>query len=367
MPEFSILMPAYNYGRYLPEAIGSVLAQTFDDWELIIVDPASDDDTADILASFRDPRIHSLSTGREPLAATLNRALHAASGTWVSNLNADDRFVPQTLEHVLMMMSQHPTADVLGFYLRTIDARGDLLMDSSTEEWFNHPSDLNDPAAWIWHNHLVGAACVRRDALLSVGGYGSDLTPIVDWDLWVRLLAAGHRFEVLPEVLHEWRRHGSNITGSHARETVRCYALLSQRTLHPYLQGIGRGDLIAQNIAGFLGHAQVASDPQIRKDVLEKFWDSPHLGSAVGLVAAEVIRLREYHVDTDPKVLDLMSRLSAADERIHELEYERQALVDRLGSAELDRRRAQDELEAIRSNPVYRGARKARNLVRRKP
>jgi hypothetical protein len=368
MAEFSVLMPAFNYGRFVGEAIESVLNQSFGDFELIVVDSGSSDHTWDVIASYHDSRLISFHTGWESLTQGLSRALDRASGTWVTNLNADDRFLPNALEMVHARLRNDTSVGVLGVHLRTIDAGGQELDDSYTQSWVNTVRDLNRPEAWIWHNYLTGCAFIRRSTLIEVGGYG-DLDTILDWDLWVRALASGSRIDVLPEVLWEWRRHGANITGNQDLATVCGYAQLSRQTLHPYLTRLGREDLITRNRAGFLTNEVLAqAETTVRRDVLRAIFSGnllEEIDESLQLVTEEVARLRSYYVSTAEHVKDLTDRQAELLDERRETDREIQALTDRLLSAEVDRRTAQEQLRAIRERRLYRAARKAANVFRR--
>lgn len=101
----SIIMPTYNCAQYIAQSISSVLAQTWTDWELLITDDASSDDTAQVVAQFRDARIRYLQSeqNRGPAAAR-NRALQCAGGRWVAFLDSDDLWAPQKLERQIAFM-----------------------------------------------------------------------------------------------------------------------------------------------------------------------------------------------------------------------------------------------------------------------
>ena len=95
----SIIMPAYNCGRFIRESIGSVLAQTYTNWELLIVDDCSTDDTETIVRAFKDPRMHYMRNEQNMGAAlTRNRALREAKGRYIAFLDADDLWLPEKLE-----------------------------------------------------------------------------------------------------------------------------------------------------------------------------------------------------------------------------------------------------------------------------
>ena len=103
----SIIMPSYNTARFLPETIGSVLAQTYENWELIIVDDCSADDTDEVIRQFDDPRIRYYKNERNSGAAvSRNRALREAKGRWIAFLDSDDLWHPEKLEKQLRFMKE---------------------------------------------------------------------------------------------------------------------------------------------------------------------------------------------------------------------------------------------------------------------
>ena len=104
----SIIMPSYNCGQYLRESIGSVLAQTYTNWELLFVDDGSIDDTEMIMSSYKDSRIRYFKNDPKCGAAeSRNRALREAKGRWIAFLDSDDKWFPQKLEHQLEFMNKN--------------------------------------------------------------------------------------------------------------------------------------------------------------------------------------------------------------------------------------------------------------------
>jgi glycosyltransferase involved in cell wall biosynthesis len=371
--EFSILLPSYNYGNFVAEAIESVLAQTWSDFELIIIDDASTDDSWSIIERFQDPRVTAVrAVENRGLVATLNAAMELSTGDIVGVLNADDRYPARALQTYHDAFAAHPDADVIGSYVRTIDAAGKQSPRMQTEHFYNTERDLSDPAQWVFQNPLAGGALIRRAALDAVGGFGEDCAPIVDWNLWARCLAAGTAMSVLPEVLYEWRMHRNNITGSDPAWTLRCYASMCKRTFHPYLRSIGREDLIQRNLEIFLTHDEMADqDDAFRAEVLADLvtgQDQSAYVAALGAIAREIKQLRADSVALSGAQADRRWwRDVAADleGELAERDREVRAAWDRLGAAEDERRRVEATLAKIRKNPAYRAARKARNSVRR--
>lgn len=375
MAVISILLPSHNYGRYVAEAIDSVLSQTWPDVELIIIDDGSTDDSWSIIEQYDDPRVTAVrAPENRGLGATLNAALALSTGQIVGVLSADDRYPPESLSRYHEAFVEHPDVSVIGSYVRTIDALGNQSAQMQTEHFYNTERDLADPAQWVFQNPLASGALIRRSTLDDVGGFGEDCDPIVDWDLWARCLAAGAAMTVLPEVLYEWRMHGSNITGSDPSWTLRCYASLCRRTFHPYLRAIGRQDLIERNLAIFLTHDVMADqDDAFRTVVVANLLtapDDPAFIGALGAIATEIKQLRSDAVDLRRTEADLRWwRDAAADLEAEMAERNREvrAAWDRLGAVEAERRDAEATLARIRKNPAYRAVRKARNSVRRTP
>src|SRR3972149_3665070 len=109
MPKVSVCIPSYNHARYIGASIESVLAQSFEDWELVIVDNFSTDDTQAVVKSFRDPRIRSYASDRNVgLVRNWNRCVSLARGEYVGILPADDIYLPRMLERSVGRLDAHP-------------------------------------------------------------------------------------------------------------------------------------------------------------------------------------------------------------------------------------------------------------------
>lgn len=378
MTEISVIMPAYNYARYLPEAVASVLDSSFTDFELIVIDDCSTDDTWAVLESFDDPHVVALRNDtNRGMCATLNRGLGLARGDYIAVVGADDRYHRDFLRRIHeVFAAAGPELGAVGTYLRPIDADGNPHLDHAVETDVNRPFDFQSPATWIWHNRFSGSAVVRRSVFDAVGGFAEDVTSAMDWDLWIRALAAGFTFHVIEEKLFDWRLHGENITNRDATETVEGYSLISQRHLHPYLIRIGREDLVAANVAGFLTNAaMITADVSFAARILDRVFvplTTVQQAAAVRHAGDEVLRLREYYLGEAARVDYLQGLVAAAEQRatdsadaLREKNYELTAALDRLGAAEADRRAAQAELAAAKNSLLRRAGRKVKRRLRK--
>ena len=211
-PLVSVLLPVYNGERFLGEAIDSMLAQTFTDFELIIVNDGSTDGTARIISEYaaRDGRIlplrHASNRGQ---ASALNSGLAEARGDCIAGMDADDISLPERLGKQADYLQAHPDIGAIGIGGRIVDA--DLRkLDSQTYPQDHAQIVLN---LFLGMKSFLGAgAMVRRKLLLAVGGY--DPSALVrDWELWSRL-ASTTRFANMPGELYLYRQHDASMTAT---------------------------------------------------------------------------------------------------------------------------------------------------------
>ena len=205
MPLVSVVMPVYNGEKYLAEAIESILAQTFTDFEFIIVDDGSQDGTAEIIRSYRarDERIRLIAFQSNMGAADArNRAMAAASGEFIAAMDSDDVCLPQRLEKQVDHLRRHPAIGLLGAGAQAVDEDLRPL----------YAFDLPEHHALIVYNVFVASFLIhptvmmRRDLLESVGGYERGRLTAIDVELWSRLMWRT-RLANLPETLLLYRRH----------------------------------------------------------------------------------------------------------------------------------------------------------------
>jgi glycosyltransferase involved in cell wall biosynthesis len=214
----SVLLPALNAARHLRGAVDSVLAQTFRDFELLIIDDGSADDTRAIAEAYaaRDPRVRVLSHPNKGMGRALNDAMEVARGTWVARIDADDEMLPTRLERQMAFAAAHPEVAVTATLVNYADDAGRVIGRST--------SDLLTPAAVAAavagpepiHVHHP-AVLARRSVLLEVGGYRPQFWPADDVDLWNRVVERGHLLLVQPEHLTNYRIHGSSVCVASAR------------------------------------------------------------------------------------------------------------------------------------------------------
>ena len=214
VPRVSVVMPVYNVEAYVAEAIRSVLAQTFTDFELIIVDDGGHDASMEICRSFADPRITIVSQQNRGLAGARNTGIAAAQGEFVALLDSDDRWLPEKLMLHVIHLDNAPEIGVSFAPSRFIDAAGQPL------RIVQRPKLKAVAAKDIFCRNPVGngsAPVLRRSALDKVAfahphdrsrtcWFDESLRQSEDIEMWLRLsLTGGVRFEGIAPVLTEYR------------------------------------------------------------------------------------------------------------------------------------------------------------------
>jgi GT2 family glycosyltransferase len=199
----SVLLPCFNHGAFLDEAIGSVLAQTFQDFEIIVVDDGSTEAaTIAKLDGLTAPRTTLLRTANRGLAAARNHAAAHASGELFCALDADDRLAPSWFEKGIALLDAQPDTAFVSHWLETF---GD-------ERWTWTP-DRCDLPSLLARNTVNGAALVRRAAFEAIGGYDEAMREgCEDWDFWLRLVEQGFSGAIVPEVLFHYRRRAGSMS-----------------------------------------------------------------------------------------------------------------------------------------------------------
>ncbi|MBC7883027.1 MAG: glycosyltransferase [Anaerolineae bacterium] len=202
MPQVSVIIPAYNALKYLPETINSVLAQSFVDYEIIVVDDESTDGTAEWLRSRASGYLHFYEQKNQGAAAARNTAIRHARGKYIAFLDADDLWEPTMLEQQVACLEEHPEAGLVYTWMRVIDENGKPTGNLC------RPKD----EGFIWeqlvrtNNIYPSATMVRRGCFDTVGLFDPELPNVEDWDMWLRI-ANRYPVVVLREPLMLYRRH----------------------------------------------------------------------------------------------------------------------------------------------------------------
>jgi glycosyltransferase involved in cell wall biosynthesis len=206
MPEVSVVIPAYNAARYLGAAVESVLAQTFDDLEVLVVDDGSTDGSADLVADL-GPKVRVIRQPNSGVSSARNRGIAESAGRYLAFLDADDTWLPEKLERQLAALRASPagrfcyTAFVIAdAELQPIELRRAALSGTARE-------------TLLLDGNVVGASTplCERELLAEAGQFDPSLSQCADWDMWIRV-AAHTDFLYLDEPLVNYRQHGTNMS-----------------------------------------------------------------------------------------------------------------------------------------------------------
>jgi len=261
-PLVTILVPSYNYGRFLAEAIESALGQTYEPIEVLVVDDGSQDDSVQVAGRYGD-RIRLLTQENRGLVAVLNRGMQEAAGSYVTILSADDVFRPTYVERLMRALREHPDAAYAYSAMEYLGLRTGTLR-----------AEPFSAALLLAGNTINACGLMRRSDVLAVGGFDSRLetTAFEEWDFWLRMLEHGKTGVHVDEPLLLYRQHGSTSRNPVSRAERRGGAHLMQQ-LHPALYGRrSRGVrfvLLKAAIAAYLLRAR----PVLR--ALDRAWGLP--------------------------------------------------------------------------------------------
>ncbi|MBU5614580.1 glycosyltransferase [Geomonas azotofigens] len=217
MPKVSVIMSVYNSERFLRQAIDSILAQSFRDFEFIIIDDGSTDGSAAIIRSYDDARIRIITQDNVGLTKSLNKAMKMAAAEYLARQDADDISEPGRLAKQVAVLDADPATVLVSGNLRYFSEA----WSSATESNRAVPPLL---VKWLllFYNHVGGHSQVmfRRDVAVKLGGYDEGIRYSQDYDLWLRLAEAGG-VTIVPEVLLNFRHHDANLSKIAAEEQQR--------------------------------------------------------------------------------------------------------------------------------------------------
>ena len=218
-PTISVVMSVFNAGANLRDAVESVLAQTFADFEFIIIDDGSTDASPQLLRDYaaRDARIRVTLRGNKGLTVTLNEGLQQARGEFVARMDCDDVCLPDRFRTQLDYLRADQRLVCAGGHFEMIDEKGRLLTR------LRPPSDDAAIQKLLLAGHTAichPSAMMRREAVARVGGYDAYFKTTQDLDLWLRLGEVG-RLGNVPEVVLKFRQHGGSVSETKREEQRR--------------------------------------------------------------------------------------------------------------------------------------------------
>jgi glycosyltransferase involved in cell wall biosynthesis len=206
----SVIIPNYNYAKYLREAIDSVLAQTYAKVEVVVVDDGSTDGSQDVIAKYGD-RITAILQQNQGVSAARNNGVAATHCEFVAFLDADDAWLPTKIEKQIAMFRQDPKLGLVHVGVEEVDADGHTIgrrLDGMSGDVSHELLLFERPVVLGGGSGLM----VPRSVFEQVGGFDTRLSTSADWDLFYRI-GRKHKVGFVPECLLRYRYHGSNMHG----------------------------------------------------------------------------------------------------------------------------------------------------------
>jgi len=219
MTKVSVLMPVYNAGDYLSEAIDSIINQVFTDWELIIVNDGSTDNSKDIILSYNDKRIRYFDNGENKgIIYTRKFMIGKATGEYIAFLDSDDIAMETRFEKQVAFLDANPEYILCGTWGIMVDDKGDKIKKLNLTDRYQEIR-----CALLFGNTFIQSSIMIRKEAFDHETYDPQFPVVEDYELWCRLMFMGHRMKNIPEYLIKYRWHKSNISSAKS-EMMDAYA-----------------------------------------------------------------------------------------------------------------------------------------------
>ena len=342
-PAITIAVPSYNHGRYIGRTIGSLFEQTYRNFEIIVIDDGSTDNSVEVIQKTLDENRELAVTfetqENKGLSVTLNRALTMARGRYFGFLPSDDFFHPRKLERQMELLDNHPSLAGCFTWQEVVDAQGNPTTDRAIMEWFdlNYVTAFNYFPLLLERNFLAApSALMRSDLIIDAGGFDESLVYLQDHDLWLRLLAE-HEAPIIHERLLYYRWHGENLTTTEtprSREEKRYLLSKFARSLRPETKRV------VENRASMRSHLAASGVD----DVDELLAEFDRRAESAPIV--ENVALREQLRRTE-------ERANAQERELHRLTAEAGETEARRDELERERARLQGENAALQEQVAH--------------
>jgi glycosyltransferase involved in cell wall biosynthesis len=229
-PLVSIVMATKNYARFLPQAVESVLAQTYSDWELLIIDDGSTDDTPAVIQPFlSDRRVRFLRSDQLGQSRAKNLGIGLSRGEYIAFLDADDIWEPTKLTKQLAVFREHPDVGLVFTRRSLIDESDQPIVTSPTAA---PPRGHVLPELVVQNFVCFSSVMVRREVLAHVGRFDPQWDLAIDYDLWLRV-AAHHHFDWVDEELVRYRTGHGNLSKKQGDRVETALSILHRAKARP--------------------------------------------------------------------------------------------------------------------------------------
>ncbi len=213
MVKVTVVIPAYNAMQYLPQTVNSVIQQTLDDWELLIINDGSSDNIVEWAATIQDKRIKLINQKNQGVSVARNTGILQAKGEYIAFLDADDLWQPTKLELQVKKFQECPEVGLVYTWTALVDSQGNFLKRILA----------GNSEGYVWQQFLIAntigngsAAMVRCSCFEGVGLFDPNFSSAADRDMWIRI-AAKYPFAVIRQPLTLWLQHSDSMSKDHRK------------------------------------------------------------------------------------------------------------------------------------------------------
>lgn len=227
LPLVTVIMPVYNGGVYLRDAMESILNQEFSNFEFLIIDDGSTDDSIDIVRSYKDSRILLIcNTSNLGISEAVNRGIENAHGLYIARMDCDDISLPERLKVQVTFMQENPQIDVCGGFIKTLGEKHEQI-------WPYEAKSDEIKCMLLFRSALANPSVVMRKSIFldTEIRYNRSFRYAQDYDLWVRL-AQKTSFANIPDVLLYYRLHSCQVSTQHNKEQQVNADVIRLRQIH---------------------------------------------------------------------------------------------------------------------------------------
>lgn len=212
MPKVSVIIPTYNRGSLIARAINSVLSQTFKDFEIIVIDDGSTDNTQEVLESF-EGEIRYVYQQNGGIAKARNRGIELAQGNYIAFLDSDDYWAPEKLALQVRVLDFNPKVGIVYSRMPIVNEAGHVLgMKPNGVSGRNFHELLR-----VWGDLPTSSVMTRKDCFSKVGVFDPELPPMEDIDMWIRISYKYDLFEIEGKTIAYYWRHDHQVTQDHIK------------------------------------------------------------------------------------------------------------------------------------------------------
>jgi glycosyltransferase involved in cell wall biosynthesis len=225
-PIVTVIIPTYNRADLLPQAVKSVLSQTFTDFELLILDDSSTDNTHEVIKPFlNDSRVRYIyDPENKGITANRNYGLGVSKGIYIAMLDSDDVWINDSkLQRQVEILDAHPEVGVVGTFSKKINAQGEVIGEITAK--LAHSSIRRN---MMFRNQLTqSSVLIRKEALDNVGWYDENIPIWEDYELWLRI-GLNYQLRNIPEFFTGYRVHEGNISNLSKEKSISAYTTIYQ-------------------------------------------------------------------------------------------------------------------------------------------